>query len=58
VLIPHTARCELLGRNLDVYVDGIIIKSQKSSNLIADLEETFNNLRRFNIKLNMKKCTF
>jgi hypothetical protein len=44
-------------RNQEVYVDDIVIKSEKSNNLISDLEETFNNLRRFNIKLNPKKCT-
>jgi hypothetical protein len=33
-------------------------KSRKSINLISDLEESFNNLRRFNIKLNPEKCTF
>jgi hypothetical protein len=47
-----------MGRNLEVYVNDIIIKSQKSNNLIADLEETLNNLKRFNIKLNSEKCTF
>jgi hypothetical protein len=34
------------------------MKTQQSSSLIADLEETFANLRRFNIKLNPEKCTF
>jgi hypothetical protein len=43
---------------LEVYVDDIIIKSRRSGSLIADLEETFNNLRWFNIKLNPLKCTF
>jgi hypothetical protein len=33
-------------------------KSRKSDNIISDLEETFNNLRWFNIKLNPEKCTF
>jgi hypothetical protein len=46
------------GYNLEVYVDDIIIKSRKCNNLITSLEETFNNLRRFNIKLNSEKCTF
>jgi hypothetical protein len=45
---------EQIGRNLKV----IVTKSQKSDNLISDLEETFNNLRWFNIKLNPEKCTF
>jgi hypothetical protein len=35
-----------------------MIKSQNSDSLISDLEETFNNLWWFNIKLNPEKCTF
>jgi hypothetical protein len=35
-----------------------VIKSEKSCNLISDLEETFNNLRWFNSKLNLEKCIF
>jgi hypothetical protein len=49
---------EKIGYSLKVYIDDIVIKSRKSCNLISGLEETFNNLRRFNIKLNPKKCTF
>jgi hypothetical protein len=47
-----------IGRNLEVYVDDIIIKTRQSSRLITNLEETFANLRHFNIKLNPEKCTF
>jgi hypothetical protein len=47
-----------IGRNLEVYVDDIVMKSRQSTNPITDLEETFNSLRRFNIKLNPEKCTF
>jgi hypothetical protein len=46
-----------IGYNLEVYVDEIMIKSWKSCSLISDLEETFNNLQWFNIKLNSEKCT-
>jgi hypothetical protein len=49
---------EKIGCKLEVYVDDIVIESRKSDNLISDLEETFNNLQRFNIKLNPEKCTF
>jgi hypothetical protein len=45
-----------IGRNLEVYVEGIIVKFRQSNNLIVDLEETFNNLRRFNINLNSKSA--
>jgi hypothetical protein len=34
-----------IGRNLEIYVIDIIVKSRKSSNIIANLEEIFNNLR-------------
>jgi hypothetical protein len=47
-----------IGHNLEIYVDDIVIKSRRSGNLIADLEETFKNLRWFNIKMNPEKCTF
>jgi hypothetical protein len=46
------------GRNLEVYVDDNVMKTRQSSSLIADLEETFINLMRFNIKLNLEKCIF
>jgi hypothetical protein len=49
---------EQIGCNLKVYVDNIMINSQKSGNLISNLEETLNNLWQFNIKLKMEKCTF
>jgi hypothetical protein len=43
-----------MGLNLKVYVDDIMIKSQKGCSFNYDLEETFNNLQRFNIRLNKK----
>jgi hypothetical protein len=49
---------EQIGHNLEVYVNDVMIKSQKGCNLIPDLEEIFNSLRWFNIKLNPKKSTF
>lgn len=47
-----------VSRNIDVYVDDIVVKIKKSDDLIANLEETFANLRRFRIKLNLEKCVF
>jgi hypothetical protein len=44
--------------NLEVFVDDIVLKTQQSSSLIVDLEETFTNLKCFNIRLNPEKCTF
>jgi hypothetical protein len=47
-----------LHRNVEVYVDDVVIKTRESGDLIADLEETFSNLRKFWWKLNPTKCIF
>jgi hypothetical protein len=47
-----------LYRNVEAYVDDVVIKTRASSDLIADLEETFSSLRRFRWKLNPTKCVF
>ena len=39
-------------------MDDIVVKSCKGSDLLADLAETFANLRRYDIKLNPSKCAF
>ncbi|GJZ42967.1 reverse transcriptase domain-containing protein [Tanacetum coccineum] len=43
-----------LGRNIEIYVDDMAIKSRNVGSLIADIEETFHTLRRINMKLNLK----
>jgi hypothetical protein len=45
-------------RNIHAYVDDIAITSKKQDDLIADLQETFNNLRKYNMMLNPTKCVF
>jgi hypothetical protein len=47
-----------IGRNIDAYVDNITVMSKKQDDLIADLQETFNNLRKYNMMLNPTKCVF
>jgi hypothetical protein len=47
-----------MGRNTEAYVDDIIVKTRESHTFIEDLEETFANLRKVNIKLNPAKCAF
>ena len=47
-----------IGRNVHAYVDDIVIKSQKGDTLIADLAKTFDNLRKYQMKLNLAKCVF
>src|SRR5215216_6837855 len=47
-----------LGRNAHVYVDNIVVKTERRGTLLEDLKETFDNLCRFQIKLNPEKCVF
>jgi hypothetical protein len=47
-----------IGRNIHAYVDDIAVMSKKQDDLIADLQETFNNLRKYNMMLNPMKCVF
>src|SRR5438105_11228058 len=45
-------------RNVEAYVDDIVIKCLVKEDLISNLTETFTNLRRFRWKLNPEKCVF
>ncbi|GKA95827.1 reverse transcriptase domain-containing protein, partial [Tanacetum coccineum] len=47
-----------IGRNLEVYVEDLVIKSRTKDEVVCDIEETFRTLRKINMKLNPKKCTF
>jgi hypothetical protein len=49
---------EQIGRNIEVYIDDIVVKTRNTATLIDDLRETFDNLDRYKIKLNPKKCFF
>ena len=39
-------------------MDDIVVKTKDKATLVQDLEETFANLRRINLKLNPDKCVF
>ncbi|KAL0290943.1 UNVERIFIED_CONTAM: hypothetical protein Sangu_2552600 [Sesamum angustifolium] len=45
-------------RNIEVYVDAMLVKSKEAKNYITDLEETFSILRKYRLKLNLGKCAF
>jgi hypothetical protein len=51
-------RADQIGRNIHAYMDNIAVMSKKKDDLIADLQETFNNLRKYNMMLNPTKCVF
>ena len=47
-----------IGRNMQVYMDDMLVKSLQKDDHLNDLQETFNTLRSYNMKLNPSKCTF
>ena len=47
-----------IGRNVQVYVNDMLVKSWREEDHLKDLKETFNTLRSYNMKLNLGKCAF
>jgi hypothetical protein len=47
-----------VGRNIFTYVDDIVVASKSKEDHLADLAETFANLRDTRLRLNPKKCVF
>ena len=47
-----------IGRNIEAYVDDIVVKSRKADDLVADLRIAFDCLRAKGVKLNPEKCVF
>lgn len=47
-----------LHRNIEAYMDDFVVKTRDRSTLITDLEETFANLRKINLNLNLENCVF
>ena len=45
-------------RNVQVYVDDMLVKSRREEDHLKDLEETFSTLHSYNMKLNPSKCAF
>ena len=49
---------DIMHREIEVYVDDVIIKSKKQSDHVKDLRRFFERLRRYNLKLNPAKFIF
>ncbi|XP_056691889.1 uncharacterized protein [Spinacia oleracea] len=54
----NTIISKQLGRNIEAYIDDMIVKSKKRAAHMADLRETFETIRTYNMRLNPKKCVF
>ena len=47
-----------IGRNMEVYVDYMLVKSREELAHLDDLKETFTTLKQYQMKLNPAKCVF
>ena len=51
-------RIPQLGKNIEVYIDDIVVKSKVVSEHVGDLENIFEILRKHKLCLNASKCFF
>ena len=47
-----------LGKNIEVYIDGIVVKSKVVSDHMGDLRDIFEILRKHKLHFNATKCSF
>ena len=47
-----------LGKNVEVYIDDMVVKSKLVSEHLAVLSNIFEILRRHKLRLNVSKCSF
>ena len=50
--------CPQIGRNVEVYVEDMLVKSLDKGKHLDNLQETFDALPWYNMKLNPSKCAF
>ena len=50
--------CPLLGSTMEVYIDDMLVKSKQRPDHTTHLQQTFDLLRKYGMKLNPLKCAF
>ena len=48
----------LLGKNIEIYIDDMVVKSKMVSEHLGDLQVVFVILRSYKLRLNASKCSF
>jgi hypothetical protein len=49
---------DLLGLIIEVYIDGIVVRSASLDSHLTDLHLAFERMRHFGLKMNPLKCVF
>ena len=47
-----------LGKNIEIYIDYMVVKSKMVSEHLGDLRAIFEILRKYKLRLNASKCSF
>ena len=47
-----------LGKNIEIYIDDMVMKSKVVSEHLKDLRTIFEILRKYKLRLNASKCSF
>ena len=47
-----------LGKNIEVYIDDMVVKSKLELEHVSNLENIFEILRKHKLRLNASKCSF
>jgi len=48
----------MIGRDVQAYVDDMVVTSQVKDQYVADLEELFTTIAKYRLKMNPEKCVF
>ena len=54
----HKIFDDMLHKNVECYVDDLVVKSRKSKDHLQDLCRVFDRLRMYQLKMNPLKCAF
>ena len=49
---------DMMHKDVEVYVEDMIVKSRNRADHLTALQRFFERIRRFRLRLNPKKCTF
>ena len=54
----YSRSCSVLGKNFEIYIDDMVVKSKMVSEHLGDLRIIFEVLRNYKLRLNASKCSF
>ena len=49
---------DMLHKNIECYIDDLVIKTKKKEDHLKDLRMVFERLRKYQLKMNLLKCAF